>query len=466
MKRHDLIWLIGTLLGGGALMAAFAFGFGSSAIGFGGFALVSMILLAVRDIFAASHKRKTRQEAMRQVATRLGCAFRETAPVNVLGWSESFHLTRDGVVTHEAVEKILSPKVASVLLPKATNVMERSLADATVTIFDYACDRSKREEVTTRQTVLAVRSPTLEFPHLALIPSNWWSRLVDGFRGNVALPDGYRVITEDAGALERLDERLHTLLDGRTCLEAGEGFMLLYRRDALVAPQDIDELARTGVEIYSVLTDPTSQIEPPAFAVGPSATKTTTANEDDVTRIRLPKATPYAMTFFGLAAFVAIGVPLILTACLWRWPAEVLPYVVGTAVALLVIGGYFFVTERRQYGPSEFCLTIRKRTRTMTLPGLKGESDITIPFDRVKRVWLEINNAKFTDPAHMTFDPCVAYVDESGAGRTVIIAKYLFRERARDLVRVLKKTVGSRGSADVGDRQPYANKSEMVPVET
>lgn len=447
-------------------MAAFAFGFRNGGAGFLGFAIVAMIVLGLRSAFEASHKDKARRGAMRQAATRLGFSFRETAPVNVLGWSESFHLTRDGVVAHEAVEKMFSPNLASALLPKARNVMQRSLADATVAIFDYACDRSKRDEVTTRQTVLAVRSPTLEFPHFALIPSNWWDRLVDGFRGNAALQDGYRVISEDADALGRLDERLLTSLDGRTCLEAGEGFMLLYRRDALVAPQDIDEMARTGLEIYSVLTDPMSQIESPACAIGPSATKTTTANEDDVTRIRLPKAAPYAMTFFGLATLMAICVPLMLAPFLWKWRADVLPYLVGIAVPLLVIGCYLFVVERRQYGPGELCLTIRKRQRTMTLPGLKGEPDVTIPFDRVKRVWLEINNAKFTDPAHATFDPCVAYIDESGSRQTAIVAKYLFRKRARDLVRTLKRMITNRGSADVRNRQPYANKSGMAPAKT
>jgi hypothetical protein len=254
MKRHDLIWLIGTLLAAGAFMAAFTLGLRNGGLGFLGLGMVSIVALTVRDIIERSHMKKARQEGMRQAATRLGFAFRETAPWNVLGWSESFHLTRHGMETQQAVDKSLSPALASVLTPKASNVLERSIKDAAVAVFDYVCDRSKSDDVTTQQTVFAVHSPTLEFPHYALVPAGWWDRLVGQFGRNIALRGPYRLISKETDAFGSIDERLFALLDGRRCLEAGEGFLLLYRRDRLLAPQDLDELVRTGLEVHSILS--------------------------------------------------------------------------------------------------------------------------------------------------------------------------------------------------------------------
>jgi hypothetical protein len=68
------------------------------------------------------------------------------------------------------------------------------------------------------------------------------------------LDHGYRLITGDEQALGPIDERLFSLLDGESSLEAGEGFLLFYRRNKLVPPQDIDEFLATGRQIYDVLT--------------------------------------------------------------------------------------------------------------------------------------------------------------------------------------------------------------------
>jgi hypothetical protein len=272
VKRRDLIWLIGTLLGAGALMAAFAFGLDNGGLAFICFGIASIIILALRDILEGSHKEKNRREAMRQAAARLGFSFRQTAPFNVLGWPESFLLTRDGMKLSQEGEKMWSSTLASWITPRATNVMDRSTEDAAVAVFDYdGWRRDKQADATIGDTVFAVRSPKLDFPHFALVPSDWWDRLVDQFRGNVALEDRYRVISENPGAAERFDERLFPLLDGERCLEAGKGFLLLYRRDRLVAPQDIDELVRTGMEVYSALAGATSEDEPPVLTARPPA---------------------------------------------------------------------------------------------------------------------------------------------------------------------------------------------------
>jgi hypothetical protein len=66
-----------------------------------------------------------------------------------------------------------------------------------------------------------------------------------------------------ASATPESSRTSNAVLDGKKCLEAGEG-NLLYRRNGLVAPEDIDELVRTGLEIYSLLSRPTSDNQAPA----------------------------------------------------------------------------------------------------------------------------------------------------------------------------------------------------------
>ena len=77
----------------------------------------------------------------------------------------------------------------------------------------------------------------------------------DGIRGFGAV----MVVAAHLGMLEFLKahglERLFPLLDGKTCLEVGEGFLLVYRRNWLVPPQDINEFLATGRQVYGVLTN-------------------------------------------------------------------------------------------------------------------------------------------------------------------------------------------------------------------
>jgi hypothetical protein len=113
----------------------------------------------------------------------------------------------------------------------------------------------------------AMRSSELAFPHFALVPSDWWGRLVDRLRGNVALQGRYRAIGEDPRVTERFDERHFPLLNGQTCLEAGEGFLLLYRRNRVVAPENVDELVRTGLGICSKLSGRMSDVQSPVLCI-------------------------------------------------------------------------------------------------------------------------------------------------------------------------------------------------------
>ena len=96
--------------------------------------------------------------------------------------------------------------------------------------------------------MFAVRSPRLEFPYFACIPANLWDHLASQFSGKVEIRDRYRVIRTDG-----VDELLLSLLDGNTTLEAGEGFLLMYRKNKLIEPEYVQEMLTSGLRIYSLL---------------------------------------------------------------------------------------------------------------------------------------------------------------------------------------------------------------------
>jgi hypothetical protein len=253
MKRHDVIWWIGTLLSAAAAMAAFTVGLRDSGAGFLGFALVSIVVLGLRDLLYASQHRSLRQDWMRQAAGRLGFSFRQTAPGNVLGWPQSIRLTCEAMKLQQVLEQSPFPFCSSVLVPTSRNVMEGTVDNATVAIFDYQCDGSNRSEITIRQTVFAARSTDLPTSRFSLVPASSWDRLVDRFGASGAIQHRYRLISDGSVQFRDFDERLFACLDGQMTLEAGGGCMLLYRRDRLVAPEELDAFLATGLQIYTLV---------------------------------------------------------------------------------------------------------------------------------------------------------------------------------------------------------------------
>ena len=251
MTRHELIWWIGTLLSAAAAIAAFTVGLRGGGAGFLGFALVSIFVLGLRDLVYRSHHRSLRQDAMREAAGRLGFSFRKTAHCNVLGWPDSMRLTFETIKLQRALEKAL-PSCSALLVPTSQNVMEGTVDEATVAIFDYQCDGSSRSEITIRQTVFAARSTELPTSQFSLVPAGSWQRLVDRFRGSVALQDRRRLISDGTVQFRDLDQRLFASLDWPMTLEAGGGCMLLYQRDRLVAPDEIDDFLAIGMQIYAI----------------------------------------------------------------------------------------------------------------------------------------------------------------------------------------------------------------------
>jgi hypothetical protein len=253
MTRHDLIWLIGTLLGAAAIMAAFTVGLRDGGAGFLGFAFVSIVVLGLRDLLNAWHVRSVRHGAMRQAADRLGFSFRTTAPANVLGWPHSLRLTREAMKLEQAPEQSPLGSASSRLLCASRNVMERTMDEAKVAIFDYECESSS-SDATICQTVFAVRSTLLPATQFTLLAASSWDRLVDRFRDESAIQDQHRLISDGEVQLGDLDERLFQWLDRHMTLEAAGGCMLLYKRGQLVAPHEIDDFLATGMQIYSLLS--------------------------------------------------------------------------------------------------------------------------------------------------------------------------------------------------------------------
>ena len=237
MTRHSPIWLGGTLLAVGAMLAAFALGLRNSVAGFLGLGLASILVLTLRDVHGDVRINRSRQLALQQVASEIEYSFRESVPCSALDWPESFLLSQDHTRG---------------LRSQCRNVMERSIADAAVAILDYEYDKAG-SEATARLTVFSLRSAKLSFRHFALVPASLWDRLLASLGRNVVLSNGYRMITDDADVSARFDPKLFTHLAGGTCLEAGEGVLLLYRRGSCAAPHEIGDLITNGLQIFAML---------------------------------------------------------------------------------------------------------------------------------------------------------------------------------------------------------------------
>ncbi len=136
--------------------------------------------------------------------------------------------------------------------------MEAPVGQTRVVIFDFECDKPNSEGPASRQTVFVVKSSDFEHPPVAILPQRWFDRLIGRFRDAPAtsarLPTGYRLI-DDCGAVEALGWRLISLLDGKISVEAGEGMLLVYHKDKLAEPDQIEELLRHGLDIYSAIRD-------------------------------------------------------------------------------------------------------------------------------------------------------------------------------------------------------------------
>jgi hypothetical protein len=245
MRRNVPLWVIQifpTVLGCALVMAAFSSGLDNNPLAFMGLALAAIIILGFRDCALFRHWERKRRAQMKHVAERLQFTFRESTQESLLGWPESFQLARNQKSR------------------KFTNVMEAPVGQTRVMIFDFECDKPNSEGPASRQTVFAVKSSNVGHPAVALVPARWWDRLFGAFRepnaDSLRIPDGYRLI-DGFNVVETLGWRLACLLDGKITVEAGEGMLLVYRKDKLSQPDQIDDLMQQGLEIYSAWCDMT-----------------------------------------------------------------------------------------------------------------------------------------------------------------------------------------------------------------
>lgn len=251
MNKNDKTWYLLTSLGAVSFMLTMIAMF-SGGSGFMLFGFLTLGLLGAREFATGKQKQDERQAELMNLAGELGCAFRATAPLNVLGWSSSFHLTRESLVSTKALEesdlfKWLARHVAS-----SRNVLERTVEDMTFAVFDFEYSKDDRG---IKQTVFALQSPDLQCRHFALVPAGGWDHFRSALSTNVMIRDGRRLITTDDDIAERLNDELFNLLYGPTCLEVGEGYMLLYRKEHLTSAIEIEHLIKTGITIHSVLAD-------------------------------------------------------------------------------------------------------------------------------------------------------------------------------------------------------------------
>jgi hypothetical protein len=244
-RRQIPLWVIEvfpTVLGCALIMGAFTFGMDNNPLAFMGLALGSIFILGFRDVALFRHRERKRRTAMKYTAERLQFSFRETSRESLFGWPESFQLARNQESR------------------KFTNIMEAPVGQTRVMIFDFQCDKPNSEGPTSRQTVFVVKSSDLDHPVVALLPARWFDKLFGRILATEAtslqLPDGYRMI-DSCHAVESLGWRLPTVLDGKLTVEAGEGVLLVYRKDKLVEPDQIEEMIRHGLEIYSAWCDMT-----------------------------------------------------------------------------------------------------------------------------------------------------------------------------------------------------------------
>lgn len=238
MNREARYWAL-TMLGGAAFMATIWCMFNNSP-GFIWSGLCTMGLLGAREWDKMQGLKEQRTATMQDEAERMGFSFRETAPLNVLGWSEAFALTRDDL----KLTKTLGESFGSLLRPRATNVMEKTVGDTTIAVFDYApvSDSDSRP----RYVVFGARSPRLQHGYSAISTATGWQRISDGFRSEQSVHDGFH----HGGAANALP-RVTDLLDDETSLECGDGCLLVYRAAADPRQVDPEEILRIGSEILA-----------------------------------------------------------------------------------------------------------------------------------------------------------------------------------------------------------------------
>ena len=253
-----LVWIALTLASAGVMVAMFRWA--NSAWWIGGGALL-LFLLTIRDRFEGGERLADREDELRQVAERLDFDFEEgkSSDLNVLGWSDSFRLTNRSQKTADVLDAIPFGGALFQMCYEVSNVMRRREKDGTLAVFDFCQPNPRHADTTLRQTVLALKSNELEFPHFAIAPTSFDARLSSRFRTDVNIRDGYRCYGEPPAGIQEELRSLSEVLEASFTLEAGDGCLLLYRdelanRDRTwLEDLEIDALVRQSLILYDRL---------------------------------------------------------------------------------------------------------------------------------------------------------------------------------------------------------------------
>lgn len=251
MNRYEMAWWSLTIAGVAAMLLTGIALFGGGS-GFMLWGFVTIVTLGVRDLVCRASKLDERQEAMRKLASDLEFTFRESAPVNVLGWSDTFELTRHVTKISDQLKESDLAKWMPWFVPKSRNVMERFIEDIQMVVFDCPIPKN---DVETWHTVIALKSPDLEMPHLAVHTKSIWDNVAAKLQQHVSVHENFRVNAESPQAFEVVSDQLVEWLGDQWSLEVGEGFLLLYRRDKTATPMEIDEMIRRALEIHAVFAE-------------------------------------------------------------------------------------------------------------------------------------------------------------------------------------------------------------------
>lgn len=192
-----------------------------------------------------------------QVADELGFLYQETASFNVLGWPDSFELTKRAHAGEQVIDGHLGKnsmigRFASMAIPKSRNVMTCVLDSAKVALFDFEYTKN---DIECSKAVAAVASPKLDHPYFRLIPANTWDHLADRFRTFKVLVGKHKVIGEP-NLIPSAVTAIALELNSRATLEVGDSFLLMYNKgDRSLEQCDISELVSEVRRVYTSVCD-------------------------------------------------------------------------------------------------------------------------------------------------------------------------------------------------------------------
>jgi len=204
-----------------------------------------IVAVAAAAIVVALYYAKKRTEALQAIAPSLGLSFSEKADTSFQPSLNHFHLFSRG---HSK---------------KVKNVMNGSVKEIDITIFDYRYTTGSGKNSRTRsQTVILFRSDLLQLPPFALRPENLFHKIGKTFGyqdinwdSHPTFSEKYLLRSTDEQACRDLfNDDILEYYDQHQGLstEGGGDSFLFYRASKKVSPVDIQSFLEDGIHVYSL----------------------------------------------------------------------------------------------------------------------------------------------------------------------------------------------------------------------